>query len=149
MNGLGPSLFVSDHPDDACTDPDNVAFTSKLGHVVTMSKSKRNNYETKATDKLKELYPAVARADVVLFTHVKPPDLGGHAVSNTLAKYTSSLTAFSDVRGLYHTGRDIASCSGLAGDLQAGWITANAILEYSMEEMVAGRNIVSDLQFVK
>jgi hypothetical protein len=147
LKGQGPLMFVSDHPDDACTDPDHVAYTSKLGHMVTMSKSKKDKYEARAFEKLKELYPLVEGKTV--FSHIKPPELGGHNVSNNLAKYTSNLSAFSDVRGLYHTGRDIASTTGLAGDLQAGWITANAVLEYDMKEMVAGRNIVSDLQFVK
>ena len=59
---------------------------------------------------------------------------------------TSGLTAHSDVANLFFTGRDIATTqTGLAGELQSGWISANAILNYSVTEMVAGANIVSDL----
>jgi hypothetical protein len=45
---------------------------------------------------------------------------------------------------LYLTGRDLGS-SGLAGDLQGGWVAANAVLGYTLSDLVANRNIVSDL----
>lgn len=48
------------------------------------------------------------------------------------------------MQNLYLTGRDLAT-AGLAGDLQGGWVAANAVLGYTLGELVASRNIVSDL----
>ena len=51
-------------------------------------------------------------------------------------------------KGLYLTGKDI-STTGLAGDIQSGWITANAILGYSSVELLRGRNVSDDLKTVR
>ena len=47
-------------------------------------------------------------------------------------------------QNFFLTGRDLAT-AGLAGDLQGGWVAANAILGYSLSDMLASRNVVSDL----
>ena len=100
-----------------------------------------------ASQKLLALYPNTAKR-APLFVHVRPPLLGGHFLSNDLNKANAmGLTAHSDVAQLYFTGRDIATTApGLAAELQAGWIAANAALGYTLADLVGGANIVSDLQ---
>lgn len=41
------------------------------------------------------------------------------------------------------------STFGLSGDVQSGWVTANAVLGYTSADLLAGRNVASDLSFVK
>ena len=67
--------------------------------------------------------------------------------------YPSSLlplTCYSHLtpQGLYLCGRDI-STTGLAGDIQGGWMAANAVLGYDAKDLLGGRNIATDLQKMK
>ena len=47
-------------------------------------------------------------------------------------------------QGLYLCGKDVATF-GLAGDIQGGWVCANAVLGYVASDLALGRNIVSDI----
>ena len=51
-------------------------------------------------------------------------------------------------QGLFLCGRDI-STTGLAGDIQGGWMAANAVLGYEGKDLLGGRNIATDLQKMK
>lgn len=53
--------------------------------------------------------------------------VGGHALSSNTAKYSSNITAETPVKSLFLCGEDIAT-SGFAGELQGGWMAANAAL---------------------
>ena len=137
----GPKVYYSKHSDDGHTDPSHPDYTSKLSYSVTMSKSKIDKFKQKADDKMKEVYPSAIVNEI--FYHVQPPTLGGHYIANTTSKYASKLHSKSDIevnfvrfmmdyinhnkKNLYFTGRDL-STYGLAGDIQGGWTTANAIL---------------------
>ena len=50
-------------------------------------------------------------------------------------------------QGLFICGRDIAT-NGTGGDIQGGWMAANAALGYTATDLMAGHNIASDLQKV-
>eukprot|EP01036_Dinobryon_divergens_P029406 gene29405-38498_t len=113
----GPSVYVS----RAATAED----AYKLNVELSFSKSKREKSKHLADEKLKELYPLAVGKEV--FSFVQPPVLGGSYVSSTTAKFTAKYSCVSDVENLYFTGRDMGS-NGLAGDIQSGWLAANAIL---------------------
>ena len=51
------------------------------------------------------------------------------------------------MQGLFLCGRDIAT-NGTGGDIQGGWMAANAALGYTAADLMAGHNIASDLQKV-
>jgi hypothetical protein len=133
---IGPRLY-----EDGSSGVDGCA----VGHPVALTKSALDKAQARALLKLTQLYPAIAQAGRVASVTVVPPTLGGHGVVGSAAKYASTgLTATTDIRDLYLTGRDLAT-SGVAADFQSGWATANAVLGYTAAELLGGKNVASDL----
>jgi hypothetical protein len=64
-----------------------------------------------------------------------PPVIGGHRIANLTSKFTTDVDVASDVKGLFLCGRDVG-LSGLAADLQGGWLAANAVLGYDLKDSV-------------
>ena len=80
-------------------------------------------------------------------------DVHIHTLSLTLTHtYTHTLSlshthTHTHMQGLFLCGRDIAT-NGTGGDIQGGWMAANAALGYTAADLMAGHNIASDLQKV-
>ena len=95
--------------------------------------------------KVQALYPKTSGK--IIFKHLLKPHLGGFQVANTSAKYAANLNAIADIKGLTFCGPDIGT-GGLAGDIQSGWVAANAALGYTSQDLRSNRNIVNDLRNV-
>jgi hypothetical protein len=80
------------------------------------------------------IYNMLTHAHTHTHTLTPPPT---HTHTHTHTNTTS--------QGLFLCGRDIAT-GGLGGDIQGGWMAANAILGYGLKDMAGGRNIATDLQ---
>jgi len=95
----------------------------------------------------KEKFPFAA--DKIQHSSVIGPTIAdGQFISQSTAKYSASLSAASSsISGLFFCGRDMGT-SGLAGEIQGGWVAANAVLGYTDKHFKAGRSIISDLQNV-
>jgi len=165
---VGPQIFDA----SKATPVEDPSLVSVPGYTVQLSENQIAEAQKHADDKLFALYPKTRGH--VSRRHLVPPSLGGRLISNTSYKYSSSLTSQSDiqvyyakycsafiyffvinsvsiyvtVQGLYLCGRDM-STFGLSGDVQSGWVTANAVLGYTSADLLAGRNVASDLSFVK
>mmetsp|Transcript_5301 Transcript_5301/g.5448 ORF Transcript_5301/g.5448 Transcript_5301/m.5448 type:complete len:765 (+) Transcript_5301:48-2342(+) len=116
-----------------------------IGQPLSLSKGQKDRARTKALTKLTEVYPLAATA--VMHCHVLAPTLGGLSLSSTPEKFTSQIGSTADVPGLFLCGRDV-STSGLAGELQGGWVAANAVLGYGVNDLGSGRDILMDLRTV-
>eukprot|EP00981_Chlorochromonas_danica_P003978 scaffold753_cov164-Ochromonas_danica.AAC.8 len=137
----GPSFYVSSR--DEASDPNHDDFATKLGRPMLISASKREDFLRQAEIKLHEVYPLCAQRHV--FSHCEVPTLGGHRLANTASKLAGQFSARTEVGQLFLTGSDLAM-SGLMGEFQSGWLTASAILGYTLEELEQGRNVTTDLQ---
>jgi hypothetical protein len=89
------------------------------------------------------LYPRVEGC--ITNKHLVVPHIGGFVVAATSDKFAAKLNAKTDLKGLFFCGADIGT-GGLAGEIQSGWIAANAALGYTIENLQANRNVVVDLQ---
>jgi len=111
----------------------------------SLSKEQKDKAEKTALAYLKEIYPSAAAN--VEFTQVIPPTVDGQFISQSTAKYCAPLSAISSINGLYFCGRDLGT-SGLAGEMQGGWVAANAVLGYTPKHLEARRSVISDLHNV-
>jgi hypothetical protein len=141
--GSTPKLYRADGEDSAESDTDSCA----VGYTAALSKSQIEKAKARALSKVAEVYPRAA--EKVVLSHVVPPTLGGHRLANLPTKYAATaLTATTDIKNLFLCGRDIAT-TGTAADFQGGWAAANAVLGYTPAELIAGRNLATDLQFMR
>jgi len=137
----GPTVFFSRNKADTHTDPSSNDYINNFKAEVTLSKSKKDKFRQRADCVLRSVYPALeSRVELV---HVCPSTLPPY-LSCTAAKFGCKISSTTEIANFFLTGRDLAT-AGLAGDLQGGWVAANAILGYSLSDMLASRNVVSDL----
>jgi len=141
----------SDEFDDSESDDGPKMFTcdAKMifsecaaGTAISLSRSQNEKCKSLALQKLLEVYPLVQGS--ISAVYVSPPIIGGHSISNNTYKYSSSISATSDIKGLYFCGRDITTY-GLAGEIQGGVVATHAVLGYSYKELLSNRNIVTDM----
>lgn len=125
------------------------------GIEIVLSEQQRQRIRDVAVAAVQRVYPSARVSN----TAVLPIFCGGHALSANAAKYSSNITAETPVKGLFLCGEDVAT-SGFAGELQGGWIAANAALgAYSilnvLSSCVAGytrrdiqrrRNVIHDIR---
>ncbi|KAJ1441046.1 hypothetical protein B484DRAFT_390941, partial [Ochromonadaceae sp. CCMP2298] len=160
----GPVVYCSAAHD--ASHPSHPLYANTLSFELSLSKSKRDKFQARAESVLKTLYPRIFQpgnsgdsgnssgdsgnsGDCVLFATVVPPVLrGGGALSNGTAKYCAELSAVTEIKRFFLTGRDLGTV-GLAGDLQGGWAGANAALGYTLAELSVSHNVVSDLNAVQ
>ena len=100
---------------------------------------------TRLESKVQALYPRTASK--IIFKHLLKPHIGGFQIANNSTKYAANLNAIADVKGLVFCGPDIGT-GGLTGDIQSGWVAANAALGYTSSDLRINRNIVNDLRNV-
>ena len=96
-----------------------------IGETVQLSKSVVDKLKAMALEKLTKAYPQAVKH--IIHTEVIPATLGGFRLASNVSKYSCNLGSPTDIPGLYFGGKDITS-AGLMGDIQAGLITANAVL---------------------
>ena len=146
-NGNTTSTTTSSSPKLYHTDDSADTDVCAVGYNVIMSKSQIEKAKTRALSKITEVFPRAA--ENVTHTHVVAPTLGGHRLANLPTKYEATgLTATTDIKGLFLCGRDIGT-TGTAAEFQSGWATANAVLGYTPAYLLAGRNIATELQFLR
>eukprot|EP01038_Epipyxis_sp_PR26KG_P005102 gene5102-7111_t len=145
-SSLISSLMLYGSGNDSITQPDHSEFNSNLGFHIPLSKTKQNKFKQLADAKLTELYPLAINN--VIFSSIVPPTVGGHVLSSTSSKFKSKISAVTEIENFFLTGKDLSTI-GLAGDIQGGWIGANAVLGYSMTDLSNGRNIATDLTHIK
>lgn len=144
-SGAAPKLYRADAEYSSDTDGDSDSCA--VGYTAALSKSQIEKAKARALSKVAEVFPRAA--EKVVYSHVVAPTLGGHRLANLPTKYAAmNLTATTDIKGLFLCGRDVAT-TGTAADFQGGWAAANAVLGYSPVELLAGRNVASDLQFMR
>ena len=124
-------------------EPKMVFSDCPVATAISLSKSQIEKCKTLAIEKVKEVYPLV-NDDRISHVYVSPPIIGGHLLSNNSSKYESHANATSDIKGLYFCGRDI-STYGLAGEIQGSVVATHAVLGYSYKELLANKNIVTDM----
>eukprot|EP01031_Cornospumella_fuschlensis_P033519 gene33519-40554_t len=139
-SGSGANVFMSTK--DVETDVNHADFAKCIGRKLVISASKRDDLLRRAEGHMYRVYPR-CRGSIV-FSHLELPVLGGQRLANNTEKYTSNIGASTDVKNFFLTGVDI-STSGLMGELQAGWITASAMLGYNLNDLNSNRNVVLDL----
>lgn len=146
---LKTHLFNSDENEDEDNGPKMFTCDAKMkfsecaaGTAISLSRSQLEKCKSLALQKLLEVYPLVEGN--ISAVHVPPPIIGGHSLSNNNYKYSSSISATSDIKGLYLCGRDVSTC-GLAGDIQSAVTCAHAALGYTYKELLSNRNIVADM----
>ena len=107
------------------------------------SKSERS-YLDAARRVLSEVYPQAVQR-IVHERHFVSQANGRTGIAFTKARFTSPISAVAPIPGLYFCGKDLAT-AGLAGEIQGGYVAACAVLGYSKDELVGGRNVAVDIQ---
>lgn len=94
-------------------------------------------------DRLERLFPAITQQTIVSYRLViHAPE--AKALAQSVERYQSKLTAKTDINGLLLGGCDV-STFGVGGCLQAGWVAANAALDYGWASLFAGDNVLNDI----
>jgi hypothetical protein len=93
---------------------------------------------------LSEVYPQTVQR-IVHERHFVSQANGRTGIAFTKARFTSPISAVAPIPGLYFCGKDLAT-AGLAGEMQGGYVAACAVLGYSKDELVGGRNVAVDIQ---
>lgn len=118
------------------------------GIYSASSSSARSNrqYKDAARKILAAVYPRALDRGRILHEQVVAPQTGGkNMISFTKDKFMAPLSAHSSVQGLFFCGRDLGT-SGLAGEIQGGYVAACAVLGYTKADLLAGRNVAADIQ---
>jgi len=129
-----PSRYTAGHPGPksyVASVDDGSSNTQLCGGPVSLSTSQKRRLGDRARAALLRAYPQVAEA--IQHEMVIPPIIGGSRMANTTAKYLCDVDVASEVKGLYLCGADVG-LSGLAADVQGGWLAANAVLGYDLKE---------------
>jgi hypothetical protein len=137
----GPMFFADIRNNH--TNPKDPMFAEKLCRPLKLTKSKEEEFIRIAEKTIRQLYPLVS-GNRIVYSHVEPPVLGGSRLANNTAKYTANFSAQTEIQNFYITGADLAG-TGMSGDLQSGWVTANAILGYTIAELSEGRSVIQDM----
>lgn len=145
----GPMMYKCTSKDlltSSNIQPIDNASSSLCGEAIVLKKSQSNKLKAFTAAKLKEVYPLIFEDEDKNIVHVGVANgvIGGFQLSSTAGKFNSKLGSCTDIAGLYLGGKDISS-SGLAGEIQGGWIAANAVLGYTVNDLIISRNITSDL----
>lgn len=67
-------------------------------------------------------------------------------LSHSTERYRSNMSAKTDIQHLYIGGCEVGTF-GVGGCLQAGWVSANAVLGYTASDLLAGRNVLNDILY--
>ena len=138
----GPHLFVASTSNTTLVKDSPHA----IGDRLQLSKSVSDKLKLFALEKVSEAFPLAASH--IIHVAVTDAYIGGFQVSSTTAKYTTKLGAHTDISGLFLGGKDISS-TGLMGEIQAGLITANAMLGYTANEILLGSGLYHDLELLR
>ena len=124
---------------------DNASGSGPNIYVPSSSSSRtERSYIKAARNVLTEVYPHVITC-IIHEQQVASVANGRNGLSFTRKKFSAPISAISPIPGLYFCGKDIAT-SGLAGDIQGGYIAACAVLGYSRQDLISGKNIAVDIQ---
>ena len=121
----GPRVFVTSATEES------PARRNVCGGSIALSSGQRTRLTARARAALVRAYPRAAAA--VSHEAVAPPVIGGHRIANLTSKFAADLDVASDVKCLFLCGRDVG-LSGLAADVQGGWLAANAVLGYDLKD---------------
>jgi hypothetical protein len=120
----GPSFYVSKNHEE--TSPNHPDYAFSIGLMkLELSSGQRDNYFRKAEMQLRNIYPKTSSK--IVHRHIVEHSLGGHSIANNITKYHAKLSARTEVDNFYLTGCDLAY-DGFMGEIQSGWVTANAVL---------------------
>jgi hypothetical protein len=115
-------------------------------YVPSSSSSSRSDksYFDAARKVLSEVYPRAVQRIVHERLLVSQAN-GRTGLAFTKARFSSPISAIAPISGLFFCGKDL-STAGLAGEIQGGYVAACAVLGYSKDELVGGRNVAVDIQ---
>ena len=117
--------------------------SNNVGSVIEINEQITKKLIARATARLFAAYPKCV--DKIDKSYVVPPTIGGHNASCSSKRFTADLFSKTDIEGLFLCSSDLAGL-GLQGELQAGYLGASAALGYNSNDIILGRNIISDLQ---